>query len=179
MILMLLNGHHSELMNRVMWTVSDRWTWAPLYVVLLAIIVLRYGWKKSLLILLCIAITIALTDQLCASVIRPAVGRLRPSHPDNPISPLITLVNGYHGGKYGFPSCHAANSAALTAFVACLFRSWKLTVAMIVWTLAISYSRAYLGVHYPTDLLGGWLAGSLIGYGMWRLYRKISTIYRL
>ncbi len=71
----------------------------------------------SMIVLVGVGIAITLADQTCATFIRPVVARLRPSNPDNPLSAFVTVVDGYRGGSYGFPSCHAANSFALIAFM--------------------------------------------------------------
>lgn len=102
-LLLLVNGYHTPFLDKVMWTISDRWAWMPLYMLLTVILCRKSGLKMGLFALLLIAALIAATDQTCASVIRPALCRLRPSNPDNPVSALVTVVNGYHGGAYGFP----------------------------------------------------------------------------
>lgn len=176
--LFLFNGHHSEFMDRVMWSVSDRWIWIPFYALLIAYMIYRLGWRKSVVFLICIAAVITLTDQLCGSVIRPLVERMRPSNPSNPISSMITVVNDYHGGRYGFPSCHAANAMALATFLALVFRTRSMAWLMLCWAVTVSVSRLYLGVHYPTDLLAGWAVGTLIAWGVYRIYLVCSRMRR-
>lgn len=171
-LLLLLNRWHTPFFDQLMWMVSDKWVWVPLYVLLAGLIVRRYSWKGGLLCLLMIALAVAATDQTCASLLRPLVGRLRPSNPDNPISTAIHLVNGYRGGRFGFPSCHAANSFTLAVFVSCCFRRRRVTLSMLAWAMVVAYSRIYLGVHYPGDVATGMVAGCLYGAVFYGIYRK-------
>lgn len=159
-----------------MWMVSDRWIWVPLYMLLTVFVFRRAGWKGGMICMVMIALLITATDQTCASVIRPALCRLRPSNPDNPISSMVQLVNGYHGGWYGFPSCHAANTFALAMFLSLLFRNRAATVSLMCWALIVSCSRIYLGVHYPGDIIGGFAVGGFFAVLCYRLLILIATI---
>lgn len=95
-----------------------------------------------------------------------SVCRLRPSNPENPLSEMVHIVGGYRGGSYGFPSCHAANSFALASFLILLFANRKLSLFIFAWAVLNSYSRVYLGVHYPGDLLVGAIIGTAAGLAM-------------
>lgn len=113
-----------------------------------------------------------------ASLIRPEVARLRPSNLENPLSEMVHIVNGYRGGSYGFPSCHAANTFGLAFFVVYLFRSRLLSTFILVWALVTCYSRAYLGVHYPGDLLAGAVLGFVGASLCYGLFQKICRYKR-
>lgn len=89
-----------------------------------------------------------------------------PSNPENPLSEMVHIVGGYRGGSYGFPSCHAANSFALASFLTLLFANRKLSLFIFAWAVLNSYSRVYLGVHYPGDLLVGAIIGTAVGLAM-------------
>lgn len=168
-ILLAINGAHCAFMDHVMWAFSDRFFWIPLYLFLAWLLFRKKGTKTGILSLVVIAGMIAVTDQTCSSLIRPLVERLRPSSLENPISTMIHLVNGHRCGQYGFPSSHAANTFALALFLGMLFRNRKYTIAFLSWAFIISYSRIYMGVHYPGDIV----AGALIGISYAILFHKL------
>lgn len=160
-LLFIVNGAHSPFFDAVMWCISGRWIWVPFYIVLTYMLFRRFSWKRATLCLITIGLIILAADQTCASLIRPEVCRLRPANLNNPLSHLVHVVNGYRGGRYGFPSCHAANTFALAMFMSLVFRNKRFTVMMFSWAIVVSYSRMYLGVHYFGDLFCGASGGSL------------------
>lgn len=162
-IFLTFNGLHSDFFDSFMKLFTGRFIWIPMYVAIAALILSVCRWQKALVYIIAIGAAIALTDQTCATFIRPAVERLRPSNPENPLSQLVYTVGGYRGGSYGFPSCHSANSFALAVFVCCLFPRKRITLFILAWAALNSYTRLYLGVHYPGDLLVGAIIGSAYG----------------
>lgn len=167
-LLLLLNSPHTPILDSAMAFLSWKWAWLPLYIMLAAMFVKIFGLRRALVYLLIIGASVAVTDQLCATVIRPWIGRLRPSCIDNPLSEYVRLVNGYRGGRYGFPSCHASNSFALATFIVLALRRWRMSVFIVAWAALNSYTRIYLGVHYPGDIIVGAIIGSLIGFAAYR-----------
>lgn len=155
--------------------ITGKWIWIPFYVFLLEMLFKRLGPKKAAYALLAVTLAIVMTDQICASVIRPWAGRLRPCNPDNPIFGLITIVKDIHPGGYSWPSCHAANTFALATLLSLLIRSRMFTVFMFAWAVMVSISRLYLGVHYPTDILSGAAFGSVFGYLSLVIVNSISS----
>lgn len=175
-VLLLFNGHHTPLMDNVMWLVSGKFIWIPFYILLLELMARRIGWKRAGIVLIGIALAVTLADQVCGSLLRGLICRMRPSNPDNPFSAMITLVNDYHGGKYGFPSCHAANTMALAVMMICVFRTRAMLALMITWSVVVSCSRMYLGVHYPTDILAGWFIGGSFSYLIYYFGRGVAGL---
>lgn len=159
-IFLFLNGRHTPWLDNFMMAFTGRFLWTPLYLAMAILILKTFGHKLGWMYILALVCAIALTDQTCATFIRPAVERMRPSNPDNPLSAVVSVVDGYRGGAYGFPSCHAANSFALVTFIGLLLRRRRLSYFLIGWAVVNSYSRIYLGVHYPGDLLVGAAIGA-------------------
>ncbi len=127
-VFLALNGLHAPYFDVFMKLFTGKWIWVPMYAAVLFAVVRNYRWRQTLAVLVCVALAITITDQVCATLIRPEVCRLRPSNPENPLSEMVHIVGGYRGGSYGFPSCHAANSFALASFLTLLFANRKLSL---------------------------------------------------
>ena len=173
-IFLFFNGMHAPFFDRFMMLFTGRFIWIPMYAAILFLLIRSFGFKKAGIYIAAVALAITLTDQTCATLIRPLVERLRPSNLENPLSALTQVVNDYRGGSYGFPSCHSANSFALATLISCLFRNRKMFLFIFGWAILNSYTRLYLGVHYPGDLLIGALIGSAYGYICYRLARLLD-----
>lgn len=163
-ILLFFNGHHTPFMDDVMLFITGKLTWIPFYLILVDLLFRRLGPKKAALTLIAVVLAIVMADQICASMIRPFVARLRPCHFDNPISQMLVFVNDIHPQSYSWPSCHAANTFALATLLSIVMRMRRFTFMIISWAIVVSLSRLYMGVHYPTDLLCGAAFGSVFGY---------------
>ncbi|MDE6697189.1 MAG: phosphatase PAP2 family protein [Muribaculaceae bacterium] len=163
-ILLFFNGYHTSFLDETMALITSKWIWIPFYLFLIELLFKRRSTKTAILTLIAVALAITLADQICASLIRPYVGRLRPCNPDNPIFSYITLVKNIHPVGYSWPSCHAANTFALATLLSCVMKSRKFTIFIFAWAIIVSISRLYVGVHYPTDLLCGAAIGSALGY---------------
>jgi len=169
-LFLFLNGLHSGWLDPVMIFISGKLTWIPFYLVLLVLIIRQYRWQ-SLLILLFITVLISLSDQLSVRAFSFVFERPRPCHePD--LQPLIHLAKGSCGGAFGFVSSHAANSFALAGFSWFLLRPVfpKIGFVLFPWAAIVSYSRIYLGVHYPADILVGAFLGLIIAWVVWKIY---------
>ncbi len=159
-LLLLINGFHCEFVDTLMLYLTNRWFWIPFYALILAYIVREKRSVVALWCILSIVLAIALADQIGAGTLRESVARLRPANLDNPISSMVHVVNDYRAGRYGFPSCHAANSFALAVSMGLIFRKKAVAWVMFPWAVLQCYTRAYLGVHYPGDLIVGAILGS-------------------
>ncbi len=169
-LFLFLNSLHSGYWDQFMWIFTAKLPWIPMYAAILYVICKNMRPSVSLLAVISIVLTIVYADQICATLIRPLAERMRPSNPNNPISEWVHIVNGKRGGRYGFPSCHAANSFGLAFFVMLLFKNRLLTLFILLWAALNSYSRIYIGVHYPGDLIAGMLVGLSGAVLMYKLY---------
>ena len=161
-LLLLLNGSDSLYLDGFMWTVTQTVTWFPMMLITAYVILKNRGIGSFLFTMLFLALLIALTDQSCAAFVKPFFHRLRPSH-DPELYSIVDIVNGYRGGLYGFFSNHAANTFGAAIFLSLLFRHYAVTLILYFYAILCSYSRVYLGVHFPSDILVGALFGTLIG----------------
>ena len=175
--LLAINGMYNVFQDALWWMVSAKWS--SLVIVLALIwVLLRQNRRHALLVLAMIILAFVLADQLSSGLIKHLVERLRPTH-DPSLDNAIHIVNGYRGGMYGFVSSHAANSFAVATLISLLFNNKAVTLCMAIWALLQCYSRVYLGVHYPGDILGGMAVGLLVGWVVWLLMRWIEHRWRL
>lgn len=158
-VFLTVNSMHNTYWDTFMWLFSDKFVWIPLYVSLAFLIFKNYDSKAFLYCLLTVFVIIVFTDGVSSHLLRPYIGRLRPSNLENPISDVVHIVDGHRGGKFSFPSSHSANSWGLVFFIIYFFRQRLLTLFMVLWALVVCYSRLYLGVHYPGDLFVGMIVG--------------------
>lgn len=162
-VFLWINSIHIPFWDVFMKMATGKLIWTGLYLSILFALWRSYGWKTLIIVFLMSCLSITISDQLTASVLRPVFERLRPSHPENPISDLVHIVDNYRGGRYGFPSSHAANTFAAATLLSLVFKRSRFTVAIFIWAIINCYSRLYLGVHYPGDILFGIILGVLSG----------------
>ena len=172
-LLFWMNGSDSLFTDGVMTTLTAGTTWIPLYIALFYLVLKNNETMAQVLLTIgCAAACVLVTAGITNLVIKPLVARPRPC--DDPlIKYAVDVVSGVSAGNYSFFSAHAANTSALVMFLALLIRNRLFIVAMIIWSLLNCYTRLYLGVHYPSDILCGLLFGSLMGFIAYVIYLKI------
>lgn len=173
-LFLCLNGMHNRYWDYFMTMYSDKFVWIPFYVGFLVVMVRNFRPKVVLSYLLVVAAIILICDQVSSSLLKPMVERMRPSNLDNPISPMVHVVFNYRGGKYGFPSSHAANAWGISLFAILLAKRKWLTGFLVPWAVLMTYSRVYLGVHYPGDLLVGTFIGILTAVVIYSLCKRFA-----
>lgn len=166
--LLLINSMNSQFGDVFFYIFTQTITWIPLYV-LMAWAFFKHQGAKGIVSLLFIALVITICDQIASSVFKELFERYRPSH-DPVLKNLVHLVAGKRGGLYGFFSSHAANSFGLAFFTILIFKNNLYTAAILIWAILNSYSRIYLGLHYPGDILGGFICGLVVALLMYQLY---------
>ena len=180
-LLLLINQHHAAWADQMMWIISAKATWIPLYLLLIVVIVKQYSDKATmakfawmhrlptyLFILFTIALSVGLSDYISSGILKELVARPRPTRVPE-LEGVLHLVNGYKSGQYGFVSSHAATTMACGLLFSLIWRNKIATVGLMLWVAANCYSRMYLGVHYPMDIIGGLVVGCLVGWLMYEL----------
>ena len=175
--LLAVNGLHDLFQDAFWWMVSAKWS-SLLLVLSLLWILLHKNRRHALLVIAMLAVAVLVADQVSSGLIKHLVERLRPTH-DPSLENAVHVINGYRGGLYGFVSSHAANFFAIATLVSFIMRHRLVAIALYGWALVQCYSRMYLGVHYPGDILGGIVVGLLAGWLVWCLMRWIQHRFRI
>ena len=187
-ILLAINGWHTPWADTLMWIISAKATWIPLYLLLIGLLVWRYRkpamtsvkWLQRVpacvVMIVVIGLAVGAADFIASGILKELVARPRPTRVLE-LEGVLHLVNGYKSGRYGFVSSHAANTMAVALLFSLIWRNKIATVGLMLWVAANCYSRMYLGVHYPTDILGGLMVGALVAvvvYAMLVRYRLVE-----
>ncbi len=173
-LLLAVNGSESLFLDGLVKTLTTAATWIPLYIALFYMVVKNNDTvQKILFILLCAGLCVLFAGSIDDMIVKPLVARWRPTH-DPEIGMLVDTVNGYRGGDYGFFSAHASNTFSIAIFFSLLVRSRLLTSFLVFWSLVNCWTRLYLGVHYPGDILVGLFWGGTVGFLVWLLHTKVT-----
>ena len=186
-ILLVINGWHAPWADTLMWIISAKATWIPLYLLLIGLLVRRYRQPAStpikwlqkvpacVVMIVVIALAVGAADFIASGILKDWVARPRPSRVPE-LEGVLHLVNGYKSGQYGFVSSHAANTMVCALLFSMIWRNKIATVGLMLWVAANCYSRMYLGVHYPLDILGGLMVGCLVAMTAYVLLWKWGMI---
>jgi undecaprenyl-diphosphatase len=166
-LFLFLNSLNSPFWDQVMYAISGKLIWVPLYLAILIFLGFRYK-RKFLVILLFIILAAVLSDQ-ASVLVKNIVQRLRPCHEPS-LEGLVHLVKGECGGMYSFVSSHATNSFDVALLSLMFIKKRWFSISIVLWAAIVGYSRIYLGVHYPGDVLCGSILGALIGWSVYKLY---------
>ena len=177
-LLHFFNGSVNMLLDQIVWLLSSGLTWVPLYLALFYIVMRNNETMSQIgLVVLMAILCIFFSDGLVDGIIKPLVARWRPSN-DPVIKYTIEVVNNMRLKDFSFCSAHAANTMSLAVFFSLLIRSRLMTFTLVFWSLLNCWTRLYLGVHYPSDILCGLVLGVVVGILVYllyyRLYYKIS-----
>ncbi len=172
-VMLALNGSNSLYLDGVMKIYTSTVVWIPVALVLLFVVLKNNSPRGALLAVLAVALTFLATDQASSHLVKPLVARLRPSH-DPSFMHLVDTFNDYRSGGYSFTSSHACNSFGLFVIISSIIRNRALSLSLLFWALLNSFSRIYLGVHYPGDILCGTLLGCTIGVAMYFIYNFVN-----
>ena len=186
-ILLAINGWHAPWADTLMWIISAKETWIPLYLLLIGLLVWRYRqpattrvkWMQKVpacvLMIIVIGLAVGAADFIASGILKDWVARPRPSRVPE-LEGVLHLVNGYKSGRYGFVSSHAANTMACGLLFSLIWRKKITTCGLMLWVAANCYSRMYLWVHYPLDILGGLIVGALVAWAAFVMLKSLGVV---
>ena len=172
--LLAVNGSDSLFLDRMAHVLTTAMTWLPLYLSLFYVVLHNNeNFHKVLCVLAAAGLCVLLAGSVDDLIVKPTVARWRPTH-DPEIGLLVDIVDGYRGGNYGFFSAHASNTFSIAILFCWLIRSRLLSIALVIWSLTNCWTRMYLGVHFPCDILVGLTWGFIVGSSVYFLFYRLT-----
>ena len=174
-LFLFLNSLHTSWADQPLFYISTEWLWFPLYACFIYLIIKKMK-TRAWLPIIAIVIAVVLSDRI-STVIKKKVQRFRPTH-DLVLADKVHTVNNYRGGNYGFVSSHASNTFCVALLVALILEtSTFVTFLLFFWAILVSYSRIYLGVHFPLDITFGAILGMIIGFLIFLLLKRYKNTF--
>lgn len=171
-ILAFFNGSDSLFVDNLAVILTSGLTWIPLYLSLLYVVIKNNETMKQIMLIIgCVILSIVLSDGVADFIAKPMFERLRPSN-DPLIKYTVNVVEGIRGNSYSFFSAHASNTFCIAMFFSLLVRNKVFVVTMVSWSLINCWTRMYLGLHYPSDILVGLIWGGVSGSLAYYIYIK-------
>ncbi len=171
-VLAFFNGSDSLFVDNLAVILTSGLTWIPLYLSLLYVVIKNNDTMKQIMLVVgCVILSITLSDGMADFIVKPMVERLRPSN-DPFIKYTVNVVNDMRGSSYSFFSAHASNTFCVAMFFSLLVRNKVFVITMVSWSLVNCWTRMYLGLHYPSDILAGLVWGSISGSLAYYVYIK-------
>lgn len=173
-LLLMINSSESLWLDNFACILTTATTWIPMYVALFYMVIKCNDMMKHIIFIIgCVALCVFISGSLNDMFVKPNVARWRPTH-DPEIGILVDIVNGYRGGSYGFFSSHAANTFSIAIFFSLLVRNTALSVTLILWSFINCWTRMYLGVHFPGDILCGLIWGATVATTLYYIFLKFN-----
>ena len=173
-LFLFLNSLHAAWLDPIMIAVSGKLTWIPLYLLIVYLVYRNQQWRGLLWFVVCAGLVVLLADRISVLAFKDIFQRLRPCH-EASIADYVYLPSGHKGGLYGFVSSHAANTFGIAVLTALFLQKRWATLLLLIWALWVSYSRIYMGVHYPGDVLCGAILGAGIASAIWFAARALNA----
>lgn len=178
-LLMVFNGSHCPFVDRLAVTLTCGYMWIPLYIALLLLVINNHKTVVQISLVIGMALlTIVLSEGMADLIVKPLIARLRPIH-DTLMQDRVQVVNNYRVEGYSFFSAHASNTMAVAVFFSLLVKDRLFACTLITWALVNCWTRLYLGVHYPSDIIVGVVWGCVSGLFAYTIYNKVKDTRRL
>lgn len=178
-LLMVFNGSHCPFVDRLAMTLTCGYMWIPLYIALLLLVINNHKTVVQISLVIGMALlAIVLSEGMADLIVKPLVARLRPVH-DTLMQDSVQVVNNYRAEGYSFFSAHASNTMAVAVFFSLFVKDRLFACTLITWALVNCWTRLYLGVHYPSDIIVGVVWGSVSGLFAYTIYNKVKDTRRL